>query len=114
MEVLIHHIYEYEKGLRNLILHTTHKSNKYKIEEKLKVKEIPYIIQEIGRDNINVFFGNENCINVLKAIGKNSLTEFSDEEDFILGTMLGYDRIQQCQRYMKRKKAKIRVEMLVG
>lgn len=35
MEVFIHHIYEYEKGLRKLILHTTHKNNLKKIEEKL-------------------------------------------------------------------------------
>ncbi|MEW6094981.1 MAG: DUF2023 family protein, partial [bacterium] len=24
-------------------------------------------------------------------------------EDFILGILLGYDQIQQCQRYLKRK-----------
>jgi len=27
MEVFIHHIYEYQKGIRNLILHTTEKEN---------------------------------------------------------------------------------------
>lgn len=30
MEVFIHHIYEYQKGIRNLILHTTEK-------EKIKI-----------------------------------------------------------------------------
>lgn len=114
MEVFIHHIYEYEKGLRNLILHTTHLSNREKIEEKLNFKNIPYIIQEIERNMINIFFGNENCINVLNAIGKKSLTEYTPEEDFILGTMLGYDRVQQCQRYIKIKKAKAKVDMLAG
>lgn len=114
MEVFIHHIYEYEKGLRNLILHTTSATNREKIEEKLNLKEIPYIIQEIERNMINIFFGNENCINVLNAIGKKSLTEYSAEEDFMLGTMLGYDRVRQCQRYMKIKKAKLKVEMLAG
>jgi len=29
----------------------------------------------------------------------------TDEEDFILGTMLGYDRVKQCERYLKRKKS---------
>ena len=36
MEVFIHHIYEYEKGLRSLILHTTSATNREKIEAKLK------------------------------------------------------------------------------
>ena len=31
-----------------------------KIEAKLNLKKIPYIIQEIERNMINVFFGNEN------------------------------------------------------
>ncbi len=35
MEVLVHHIYEYEKGLRNLILHTTSKNLKLEIEKRL-------------------------------------------------------------------------------
>ena len=26
------------------------------------------------------------------------------EEDFILGIMLGYDRLRQCERYLKRKR----------
>jgi hypothetical protein len=33
-----------------------------------------------------------------------SLSNLTDEEDFILGTMLGYDRVKQCERYLKRKR----------
>jgi len=33
-----------------------------------------------------------------------SLSDLTDEEDFILGTMLGYDRVKQCERYLKRKR----------
>ena len=36
MEVFIHHIYEYQKGIRNLILHTTDKSNIEIIKENLR------------------------------------------------------------------------------
>ena len=39
MEVLVHHIYEYEKGLRNLILHTTSATNREKIEEQKSLYE---------------------------------------------------------------------------
>ena len=33
-----------------------------------------------------------------------SLSNLTDEEDFILGTMLGYDRVKQCERYLRRKR----------
>lgn len=44
MEVFIHHIYEYQKGIRNLILHTTEKNNIEIIKEKLSAENIDYII----------------------------------------------------------------------
>ena len=85
MEVLVHHIYEYEKGLRNLILHTTSKALKEKIEEKLNRKKIPYIIHDIPGEKINIYFGNNYCIDVVKSIDKVNLSAYTDEEDYILG-----------------------------
>ena len=34
-----------------------------------------------------------------------SLSSLTDDEDFILGTMLGYDRVKQCERYLKKKRS---------
>jgi len=48
-----------------------------------------------------VFFGNRVCIEVLKRFGKRSLADFTAEEDFVLGIMLGYDRLKQCERYLR-------------
>jgi hypothetical protein len=59
------------------------------------------------KKKINIFFGNKNCINVLKSFGDKPLYKFTDEEDFILGIMLGYCRKKQCERFLKRKKAHI-------
>ena len=114
MEVFYHHLYEYEKGLRNLILHNTKKENRELIEKRLTDSKINFIIYNISGDKINVFFGDGYCVDVIKSINKVSLTEYTDEEDFILGIMLGYDRLKQCQRYMKRKFAKDIVETLIG
>ncbi|MBN2063189.1 MAG: DUF2023 family protein, partial [Sedimentisphaerales bacterium] len=36
--------------------------------------------------------------------GKPKLSDFTPEEDYILGIMLGYDRLKQCQRYVSMKK----------
>ncbi|AZO95986.1 DUF2023 family protein [Halocella sp. SP3-1] len=114
MRVFYHHLYEFKKGLRNLILHTTKSSNQELIERNLKKKNIPYIIYNVSRDKINVFFGNKHCIEVIKQIGKSNLKNYTDEEDFILGIMLGYDRVEQCKRYMKRKIDTGAVDELVG
>lgn len=100
MKVFNHHIYEYRKGLRNLILHTISDEYRYLIETKLKKLAIAYHIYPLTNGNINVFFGAKECVDVIKAIGKTSLTDYTPEEDFILGTMLGYDRLQQCLRYL--------------
>ncbi len=103
MQILVHHVYEYKKGLRNLVLHTISHKERESTEELLKRKGINYYTQTLSSGKINVFFGEVNCVEIIKSFGNKSLNEFTDEEDFILGTMLGYDRKQQCDRYLKRK-----------
>lgn len=99
--VFYHHIYEYKKGLRSLILTTEKSSNRECIESRLQREKIPYIIHDVNEKTINVFFGNEDCIKVVSTFDKH-LNKLSPEKDFMLGIMLGYDRILQCKRYMKR------------
>ena len=45
----------------------------------------------------------EKCINIVRLICNRPLNLLTPEEDFILGTMLGYDVCQQCERYNHRK-----------
>jgi hypothetical protein len=105
MEVFIHHIQEYKKGLRTLVLHTTKASNSDAIEKRLEREMIDCYIQRVNGTKINVFFGNSICIDVIKQMNFESLSNLTNEEDFILGTMLGYDRLKQCERYLKRKRS---------
>ncbi|MFI4913175.1 MAG: DUF2023 family protein [Sedimentisphaeraceae bacterium JB056] len=99
MYVFNHHIYEYRKGLRNLILFTTTADMRDQMVSKLQKYDISYLIYKVTDNKINIFFGNECCVEVLRGIGKNNLSLFTPEEDFILGIMLGYDSLKQCQRY---------------
>lgn len=101
MEVLAHHIYEFKKGLRYLVLHTMRKSEREQAERKLRANHIAYFIQENNR-NINVFFGAEECVEVMRRLAVKPLNEFTPEEDFILGSLLGYDKRQQCERYLSK------------
>ncbi|MDG5813633.1 DUF2023 family protein [Chitinispirillales bacterium ANBcel5] len=103
MEIFLHHIYEYKKGLRRLVLHTTASLYREFIEAKLSSQGISYIIVPVSGIKINVFFGDPYCIEILRSFAHNDLSTLSDEQDFILGSMLGYDIVQQCKRFLKRK-----------
>ena len=104
MDVFTHHLLEYKKGLRTLVLHTTKVSDRDAIEKRLEKEMIDCYIQAVNGTKINVFFGHSVCIDVIKQMKFTSLSNLTDEEDFILGTMLGYDILKQCERYLKRKR----------
>ncbi|MCD4779525.1 MAG: DUF2023 family protein [Candidatus Omnitrophica bacterium] len=108
MSIFDHHIYEYKKGLRGLVLHTVPSNFIEDLRNKLDKQSISYVIRELDNTNCNVFFGEELCVEVVKQFGNRSLNQLTSEEDFMLGIMLGYSRLQQCQRYLLRKqKAKV-------
>ncbi len=103
MKVFCHHIYEYKKGLRNLILHTMASSDVPLAIKKLEANAIQYLVQPVTDNKVNVFFGAKECVEVIKCFCHKRLNELSPEEDFILGTLLGYNQVIQCARYLKRK-----------
>ena len=98
MKMFMHHIYEFKKGIRNLILTTEKASSRGLIEQRLQNLNIDYVIHEVAPDKINVYFGAAECVNVVKTFNP-KLNEITPEQDFMLGIMLGYDKILQCKRY---------------
>lgn len=104
MRLFCHLIYEYRKGLRKLVLYTARKADEEQMRHKLEERHIAHVIHDIGRGKINVFFGAPACVEVVRAIAKHNVARYTDEEDFILGAMLGYDMVQQCRRYVRRRK----------
>lgn len=108
LKVFKHHIYEYKKGIRHLILTTEKAKHKNTIEKRLEHEKIPFIINEVDGNVINVFFGDEPCVNVVKTFNQ-KLNKLSPEQDFMLGIMLGYDRVKQCSRYLKMKEKESKI-----
>lgn len=104
MQVFHQLIYEYQKGLRDLCLHTCSDGNEIKIRNLLERQEISYLICPIAGNKINVFFGMLSCIDIIKQFSCEHLNKLSAEEDFILGMMLGYGKAQQYDRFLNRKK----------
>jgi hypothetical protein len=76
-------------------------------EKKLQHHQIDYIIQHLSSKKINIFFGANECIEVIRKFGGKPLNEYTPEEDFILGIMLGYCRSKQCLRYIKLKEKEL-------
>ncbi|MDL2215152.1 DUF2023 family protein [Dysgonomonas sp. OttesenSCG-928-M03] len=105
MQVFNHHIYEFKKGVRDMVLCTLLASYEDKVKAKLDKNEISYMIQRQRNGNINVFFGKKECLIVANTLCENkTLDQLTPEEDFMLGILLGYNICEQCTRYCKRRK----------
>lgn len=103
MKVLMNHIYEYKKGVRQMVLFTFNKRYENYATARLKRQNISYILQPVGNDRINLFFGRKQCLEAIRLMVTRPLSQLTSEEDFILGAMLGYDICAQCERYCERK-----------
>lgn len=104
MKVLMNHIYEYKKGVRRMVLFTFNKKYESYAIARLERQNISYIIQPVGNDRLNLFFGKPECLDAIRLMVTKPLCQLSPEEDFILGAMLGYDICAQCERYCERKR----------
>lgn len=115
MNVFAHQLYECKKGVRSMALATLHTKDLYIAERKIVSAKMAYHIHLVSESKVNVFFGKEECINVIKRMCNKPLYMLSIEEDFILGAMLGYSICEQCNRYCsrKQKQGKIARETMV-
>ena len=104
IKVLYNHIYEYKKGVRNLILYTLNEQYVSLACERLERQRIPYLIQRAGRSNINIYFGQPECLETIRGFVSRPLNRLTPEEDFILGALLGYNICEQCKRFCTKKK----------
>ena len=79
-----------------------------KVKARLQKNNISYMIQKLENGKINVFFGNDECLQVASKICKDKpLNKLSAEEDFMLGVLLGYSVSEQCRRYCKKRNEKV-------
>ena len=103
LKVFLNHIYEFKKGVRQMVLYTTNKKYEDVAVKRLQNQGINFVIQHVDSERINLFFGREECIEAIRMMVTRPLNELTPEEDFILGAMLGYDICGQCRRYCDRK-----------
>jgi Protein of unknown function (DUF2023) len=97
-----HHVYEYSRGVRALILMTINRRDLARALGKLEALGIPHFLQEVSPFKVNLFFGRPAFVAVARSFVTRPLNALTVEEDFMLGTLLGYDAEQQCRRFLAR------------
>lgn len=109
MKVLLNHIYEYKKGVRQMILFTCNAKYEEYAVNRLRNQNIEFIVQKVeNANNINIFFGKKECLEAIRIIVNRSLSHLTPEEDFIIGALLGYDIRCQCERFCERKQKQLK------
>lgn len=103
MKLFKHLIYEYKKGTKDLALYTCEKSEQTTLTEILQKMKIQYHITNLDTHKINIFFGSNQCLKIVRGFSSQNLEKLTPYEDFILGIMLGYSRNEQYDRLLTRK-----------
>jgi len=100
---LFHHqVYEYSRGVRALFLMTLSPRELALVLGKLEAQGLDHFVQELSPIKVNLFFGRPAFVAVARSFVTRPLNALTAEEDFMLGTLLGYDREQQCRRFLAR------------
>ncbi|MFG1300844.1 DUF2023 family protein [Xanthobacter sp. V3C-3] len=100
--LFLHHLYEFGRGVRALFLMTLEARELPPMLARLERQGIAHFVQQVSAAKVNLFFGRAPCVAVARAVVTRPLNTLTAEEDFMLGTLLGYDREQQCLRYLDR------------
>ena len=96
------YLYELKKGVRPLFLLTMSTPEAELVQKRLDKEGVAHHRHRVSDTKVNMFFGQPWGIAMVRAIVTGPLNGLTPEQDFILGTLLGYDREQQCRRYLTR------------
>ena len=102
LKLFMHQIYEFRKGVRQLVLCTMCYDCAEIMRARLDEQQIAYLEQPVSANKVNLYFGNKMCLDVVRTFIHKPMNALTPAEDFMLGTMLGYDLVAQCDRFCKR------------
>lgn len=100
ISLLPQYLYELGKGVRQLFMLTMTPREAQAVQARLDRDGIAFYRQKVSEEKVNLYFGNAQFVAVAQRLAIRPVCQLSAEEDFILGTLLGYDREQQCRRYL--------------
>jgi hypothetical protein len=105
IRVFNHHLYELSRGIRPLSMLTMTKAASGVVVARLVREGVAYYVHEACPTKLNVVFGRPAAVEAARRFLTGPLCDLSPEHDFMLGILLGYDREQQCVRYLERSAA---------
>jgi Protein of unknown function (DUF2023) len=100
--LLPQYLYEFQKGVRRLFLLTMTPHEAKAVQKRLERECVAVHVQAVSVTKVNLFFGQPAYVQTARRLAVRALNQFTPEEDFMLGTLLGYDGEQQCQRYLQK------------
>jgi len=100
--MLPHCLYELRKGVRQLFLLTIAQHEARAVQQRLLRERVSMHVQGVSSSKLNLYFGQSSHVEIARRIAVRPLNQLSPEEDFMLGILLGYERAQQCTRYLDR------------
>ena len=68
IRIFLNHVYEFKKGVRNMVLYTMNKEYEAFAIRRLERQNISYLIQEVNANKINLFFGKAECMDAIRHI----------------------------------------------
>ena len=83
MKVLMNHIYEYQKGVRQMVLYTFNKKYEQFAIARLEHQHIDYLIKPVGKENLNLFFGTSSAQKRISSSEPCSAMTFADNANAI-------------------------------
>lgn len=98
ISLLPQYLYELGKGVRQLFMLTMTPREAQAVQARLNRDGIAFYRQKVNEEKVNLYFGNAQFVAVAQRLAIRPVCQLSAEEDFILGTLLGYDREQQLSR----------------
>lgn len=105
LRFLANHLYEYRKGVRRMFMMTLAPDEAAAVRQRLDREQIAYHVHEVAATKVNLLFGHSAWVETASRIVTKPLSQLTPAEDFMLGTLLGYDPEQQCRRYLARAAA---------
>ncbi|PIO98801.1 DUF2023 family protein [Pleomorphomonas carboxyditropha] len=100
--IVNHSLYELDKGVRQLFMLTVSWADLPGVVARLGAERVDHYVHRLNDSRVNLFFGRPALVETVRRFVDKPLCELTAEEDFMLGALLGYDREQQCRRYLER------------
>ena len=89
IRIFLNHIYEFKKGIRNMVLYTINKKYEGFAISRLEKQNICFLKQEVNAHKINLFFGKKRMSGCSEVHVESSSESFDSRRRLYFGSNVG-------------------------